>query len=404
MTQSLTQADVAQLQAYATAGDRYDYWSYLANLGDPYATLALGVATDETQAGFIANAYFTSVAESDGVQVTPQLLNQVGVDLMELDLKARINDVAENGTGLNLGVAVIEGYHATAFNEATGGEVGISAWTAYAPLQQALQLGATTGDYTQANAIWQEMVSGNWADYPNLAADGGPAWTAQVGIDTAAYLAATGGGLATNDVSYRNLNEIDGYQYLGNGLWWQNGTAIPADPQLASQLNAIQALRQQEFGSNALSSTPPFQCFSAGTPILSADGATRPIEDIAIGDRVLAFDPRDPADALKPARVTRLFRNVTEEWLVLDNGLTVTPGHLFLNERGDFERIDSLLARGGGIVGADGAAQAATAQRVVYCEATRALYEEAEQAVAASSGALALQPQIARGLRSHIFS
>ncbi|HVB88817.1 MAG TPA: hypothetical protein VND97_01325, partial [Beijerinckiaceae bacterium] len=39
----------------------------------------------------------------------------------------------------------------------TGGEVGISAWTAYAPLQQALQLGATTGDYTQANAIWQEM-------------------------------------------------------------------------------------------------------------------------------------------------------------------------------------------------------------------------------------------------------
>jgi hypothetical protein len=40
---TLTSADISKLQSYANAGDRYDYWSLLASLGDKYAELALQV-------------------------------------------------------------------------------------------------------------------------------------------------------------------------------------------------------------------------------------------------------------------------------------------------------------------------------------------------------------------------
>jgi hypothetical protein len=86
------------------------------------------------------------------------------------------------------------------------------------------------------------------------------------------------------------------------------------------------------------------QCFVRGTEILLADGSSKPIEQIQIGDLVLAFKGNS---ALTPARVTRLFENITTDLLELSplsnqeggadetkfNLLTVTPGHLFFDAR-----------------------------------------------------------------------
>ena len=57
-------------------------------------------------------------------------------------------------------------------------------------------------------------------------------------------------------------------------------------------------------------------CFIAGTLVacLSADGEEihKPIEEIDVGDRVLAYDEETGEQAYKP--VVHLFRNETKEW------------------------------------------------------------------------------------------
>jgi hypothetical protein len=45
---ALTQQDFVQLQAYAAAEDRYDYWKYLSDRGDAYAAIARGALELET--------------------------------------------------------------------------------------------------------------------------------------------------------------------------------------------------------------------------------------------------------------------------------------------------------------------------------------------------------------------
>ena len=86
---------------------------------------------------------------------------------------------------------------------------------------------------------------------------------------------------------------------------------------------------------------------------------------------------------------TPVYGNLVFQLLVLSCGLTVTPGHRFLNERNEFERIDAIVARGGRIVLEDGTLASVTAERIVYSEETRHLYEDAE-------GVVALRPAAAR--------
>ncbi len=53
------------------------------------------------------------------------------------------------------------------------------------------------------------------------------------------------------------------------------------------------------------------RCFIAGTLVLTATGY-KAIEDIQVGDLVLAYDEETGEQAFKP--VVRLFRNKTQEW------------------------------------------------------------------------------------------
>ncbi|MFL9507468.1 hypothetical protein ACKER8_17995 [Acinetobacter baumannii] len=57
---TLTSTDIIQLEKYATAGDRYNYWKFLSNKVDRYATLALSVVTNEGLLGQSANGHFAN--------------------------------------------------------------------------------------------------------------------------------------------------------------------------------------------------------------------------------------------------------------------------------------------------------------------------------------------------------
>ncbi|MFD0417145.1 polymorphic toxin-type HINT domain-containing protein [Streptomyces sp. NPDC127108] len=77
------------------------------------------------------------------------------------------------------------------------------------------------------------------------------------------------------------------------------------------------------------------KCFLAGTEVLMADGKTKDIEDVKLGDRVLATDPKSGKTALK--KVTRLIVTESDKHfnklsIATDNGiesLTATHEHPF---------------------------------------------------------------------------
>lgn len=97
--------------------------------------------------------------------------------------------------------------------------------------------------------------------------------------------------------------------------------------------------------------------FPAGTEITIDDGEKRKIEDLFPQHEVLAFDPAGHygRGGLLPKQVTHLFHNVTDSWIILSNGLTVTPGHHFLDAFGNFRTIADILNTDGQVVLADGA-------------------------------------------------
>ncbi|MCT4555402.1 MAG: hypothetical protein N4A53_11990, partial [Pelagimonas sp.] len=91
-------------------------------------------------------------------------------------------------------------------------------------------------------------------------------------------------------------------------------------------------------------------CFSAGSEVKLWDGGSKPIELITQSDVVLTFD----ADGNPvPGVVDKLFTNSTQEFITLDfadgrEKLTVTPGHRFVTETGDYMEIGHLLRLGAG--------------------------------------------------------
>ena len=149
------------------------------------------------------------------------------------------------------------------------------------------------------------------------------------------------------------------------------------------------------------------RCFPAGTPILLPFGQSAAIDELSIGTFVMAVD--DAADggrgALKPCRVTKLFTNVTQDFLLLTYtnaaGETieqaVTPGHDYLNELGDWEDIASIWQRNGQIVLEDGGLTSFTAELQSYSTSTAHLYPQAQITRYATQGGLACEPWVETG-------
>jgi hypothetical protein len=99
------------------------------------------------------------------------------------------------------------------------------------------------------------------------------------------------------------------------------------------------------------------RCFSAGTMILMADGARRPIERVVVGDLVMAFDSRDPGRTpLRAARVVRTFTTpFSPIWRLGDNEVGVTPTHrVFDGREGQEKELWLIAARGGSLIDSSG--------------------------------------------------
>ena len=163
----------------------------------------------------------------------------------------------------------------------------------------------------------------------------------------------------------------------------------------------------------------PQHCFAANTAIRLADDSSANIQDIVVGAEVAAYDTqvfyfRSPT---VPARVTRLFTNVTEEWLIVRpafgfeavakrlgfSELTVTPGHLMLDRFGQFRKAIEILDGDAFLMLADGSSVSAEYERVVYSAETAHLYEQAEVLFCGNNGGLALQPEVRRGWKTYNF-
>jgi hypothetical protein len=88
-----------------------------------------------------------------------------------------------------------------------------------------------------------------------------------------------------------------------------------------------------------------------------ADGSEKPIEQIRVGDVVMAFDAdaEQGRGALLPRPVTRTFENIAQTIIDL-RGLRMTPGHVCLTDHGRFETIAAILTRDGALVDQQGRA------------------------------------------------
>jgi trimeric autotransporter adhesin len=147
------------------------------------------------------------------------------------------------------------------------------------------------------------------------------------------------------------------------------------------------------------------KCFPAGTSILLSDGRAANIEDIRVGDRVAAFDGERESGrgSFSSKRVTRLFENITDVWIKLSNGLTVTPGHQFLDSRGSFRSIETILADDGIVILENGEEQAVTAEHIYYSAQTADKFECVQGYQFQTSGGSALAPQYKQGWKTYNF-
>ena len=84
-------------------------------------------------------------------------------------------------------------------------------------------------------------------------------------------------------------------------------------------------------------------CFVSGTRVLMADGSYKCIEDVRVGDWVRSYDER--LGCVVSCRVSNVFHHSAESmggfYLVLNDGLGVTPNHRFFSG-GDWVPVGSL--------------------------------------------------------------
>lgn len=376
----LTINDITILKDYALAGDRYNYWNYLALKGDKYAALALGVVTNETRAGYIANQYLTATASSLGLAIDDSTRWAIGVDLMNADLILRRS---LNGA-LSLDVRQIYDYHKDVFADHGLGNDN-KAWTAAEVLRPYI----LSNDVSKLNSLWEGMLADQGADWvagqssiaqEMLSRFGDPVvnrWLETVATAQVVYFGEIGLGLTPESVSYRNLSEIDGWTRDSTGNWRRPNGILDSRPdqwkyatqEQSEQLNARLHLRLEKFGADAFELANPIaRCFLAGTPIRLSDGTSKDIEFIRPGDNVATFDGGNSAVSSKliSGKVVKLFSNITSEIIIISyklsndagevesRSLYLTPFHIILTASGRWMPAREALMNGERFVDAYG--------------------------------------------------
>lgn len=96
---SLTVSDLAALDALQAAGNRSEYYDYLAGTGDRYGTLAGDVVQGDSAQGRLASAFLVKRAAEQGINLSDAQVTAVSVRLMELDFQAREAEFQNGQTG-----------------------------------------------------------------------------------------------------------------------------------------------------------------------------------------------------------------------------------------------------------------------------------------------------------------
>lgn len=197
MPQALTSARISILRDHVNAGDRIAYYEQLAEWGYRYGALAVGVVTQETFSGKVANIFNEAVANRSGVLLMPNDFGRLGIDLMIRDFNARIASGSPALRGEELPVTTIQNYHAAAFDIY---DIPITAWTPFRALQ-------AQPNQAAREDLWDRLLSdsylGSGAGYAEILID-------SIGSGNAQYLfdlsGASGEAILTSSGAYGGYN------------------------------------------------------------------------------------------------------------------------------------------------------------------------------------------------------
>ncbi|WP_425089659.1 hypothetical protein [Stappia sp.] len=343
MPREIGSHEIGVLSQHVQSGDSSGYYGALESWGYRYGALAGGVGSNSFPSGYIANSYLEGTAAERGVIIDQSKAREIAIQLMAADFNARKRGVEKFGSIGELGYGPIAKYHGDVFR---GHGLDRNSWTATTPLDVYARnhdfFGYDTPEAAK-QAGWEKMLSGD-----------------SVGV---ALDMAQAAGIARRPI-------------LGSVLFQKKP---PYDMAALAWL-----ARVQKYGALNLPSVMDGsvfdKCFSGNTRILVPSGQACFITDLLPGDIVLSFDPAafNGRGGLVPKRVTRIFTNITEEWLRLtwvENGeekeLVTTPGHHLLDRFGNFPQIERMIANGvGTVILADGSEATVTAERIVCSAAT----------------------------------
>lgn len=107
-------------------------------------------------------------------------------------------------------------------------------------------------------------------------------------------------------------------------------------------------------------------CLLAGTPILMSDGSLKPIEQVRVGDAVMAFD--EETASFKEDRVSEFFQHNADKYLVINGNFKVTPNHPVYSD-GKWVEIGSLKV-GDKLFGSKGKLELITDIKEIFQEVT----------------------------------
>ena len=147
-----------------------------------------------------------------------------------------------------------------------------------------------------------------------------------VGIASATAMSAAGALLSGGDVVEAMTNAAADAVFWG-GVFAFVSAGVNALKTVARTTYNAKLPGSSQTGGQACSTVN--QCFKEGTLVETEEGL-KPIEEITVGDKVLAYDEATGEQAYKP--VLQLFRNTTREWYHIHvNGeeIVCTGGHPF---------------------------------------------------------------------------
>lgn len=164
MPSQITAEDLAILDGYVDRKDRKRYWSFLAEKGDSYAQLALGVVLNNTPPGIVANNFFWTRYRPNRTGLIDEAeLNKFGIDLMTRDLSERRSVFAIKGGEEALHLSALSIY-----NEHKDALPSIDHWTPAGLLKQFFE--GPNPNTVVGQEVWNAFIAlgKQWSANPTI--------------------------------------------------------------------------------------------------------------------------------------------------------------------------------------------------------------------------------------------